>query len=664
MGSANAEKISTAARKLGKKLLDAKTAERPKASLPAAVAAVVADAMPMHLSRKLIKPSPTNPRKTFPVAELTSLADSIRQVGIQQRLVVRARGRFKDKADVHLGVDHYEIVCGERRYRAAGIVGLDRIPVDIADLTDDQVRIIQVVENDQRADLVPSEQAIAYADLAERMTAEQIVEQTGKPLSFVRGVLKLANLRAVPEFLKALDEGRVPRLVAELVARVPGKPNMERLAAAVLSGCRYLSAKEPNPKPKKDDDPLTFRETRELIATSFQIELKTAPFSRSSLHVIPGNYTVTSCDACPKRAGNAAKEDAAYAEIRADVCLDPICYREKLAAHNAAVVDKAHADGRKLISKREAEKLFTSWGDHDLNYNAPYVDLDRSCHLDPKGRTYRSLLNGYVTPAKIAIAVDFAGNPHELVDRDEAGKILRMHHKLGVNTRSTSKLDEKYRKEQRERDAKARIGRAAAARANGLVSECIEHRLSKTLSLGGQAEHLLAQVAIGLIDIAWTDACRLVAKRRGLTNPDHKDAIKTLVPTLVTPGQLLGLIAELVAARRSLDWGNGGIERQDAEEKQFWTAFGVDRSTLMKLATAGKLQPPAASVTASAEAEPFEEVAVAKPAAPSTMRKPKGESKKSAEEQLQDMGLLPKPGDPDYVASPFSNPAERKAVGA
>lgn len=312
-------------------------------------------ALPGVLPLADLRPSPTNPRKTFPEAGLRALADSIAAVGVRQRLLVRPRAqeghpapRFDDATRQWVGIDHFEVVAGERRRRAALMAGLERVPVDVCDLSDEEVLVIQLVENDQREDVLPSEQSAAYRRLADAgRTAEQISADTGKPVGFVRGLLRLGRLPAWA--LSAVDAGTLPRATAELVARVPGDGARKRAAACTLRGIAHppsadvddavaaLDALIPDRNP---EPPLSYRDAKDLIANHFQVQLKGTPFSRTALDLVP---SAGSCEACPKRAGNDAEATAEGA--RADVCLDPECYRAKVAAHRTAEVAKAAEKG-------------------------------------------------------------------------------------------------------------------------------------------------------------------------------------------------------------------------------------------------------------------------------------------------------------------------------
>ena len=131
-----------------------------------------------------IAPNPRQPRKAFDAAELASLAESIRQQGILQPVVVRRRG------------DGYELIIGERRWRAAQQAAMDEIPAVILEATDRAVVEMALVENVQRADLNPMELAEAFRVLVETegMTQEEIGRRVGLDRSSVANHLRLLEL--------------------------------------------------------------------------------------------------------------------------------------------------------------------------------------------------------------------------------------------------------------------------------------------------------------------------------------------------------------------------------------------------------------------------------------------------------------------------------------
>jgi ParB family chromosome partitioning protein len=143
-----------------------------------------AEGGPLYISIGKIAPNPNQPRKIFRDEDLASLAASIREQGILQPLVVRARG------------DGYELIIGERRWRASQLAGLDEAPAVVLDATDRAVVEMALVENVQRADLNPMELAQAFKVLIddEGMTQEEVGQRVGLERSTVANHLRLLEL--------------------------------------------------------------------------------------------------------------------------------------------------------------------------------------------------------------------------------------------------------------------------------------------------------------------------------------------------------------------------------------------------------------------------------------------------------------------------------------
>ena len=150
-----------------------------------------ADTLPlksdMNVPIEKIFPNPDQPRRSFTEENLNDLANSIRAKGIIQPLIVRERPEREDE---------FEIVAGERRWRAAQIAQLHMLPVVLRRFSDTEVLEVAIIENIQRADLNPVEEAQGYKNLMERFgrTQEQMSEALGKSRSHIANLLRLLNL--------------------------------------------------------------------------------------------------------------------------------------------------------------------------------------------------------------------------------------------------------------------------------------------------------------------------------------------------------------------------------------------------------------------------------------------------------------------------------------
>ena len=166
-----------------------------------------------------IEPNPLQPRKTFAEEELDALAESIRIHGIIQPLTVRL-----------LPNGYYQIIAGERRWRAARLAGLSQVPVVVIEADDRKAMELALIENLQRADLNPIEEAEGYQQLIGQygMTQEQAAERVGKSRPTVANALRLLSLG--PEILKLVEAGTISagHARALLVLKTDG----ERMAVA------------------------------------------------------------------------------------------------------------------------------------------------------------------------------------------------------------------------------------------------------------------------------------------------------------------------------------------------------------------------------------------------------------------------------------------------
>jgi ParB family chromosome partitioning protein len=170
-----------------------------------------------------LRPNARNPRRTFSNAELDELVASLRERGIIQPIIARS---VRGSAEI------YEIIAGERRWRAAQRAGLHEVPVVIIEATDAEALQIAIVENVQRADLNPLEEADGYRALMDEFgnSQEDIAKFIGKSRSHVANTLRLIKL---PEAVKAyIHAGKISAGHARMLI---GQPNAEQLAEEIVT---------------------------------------------------------------------------------------------------------------------------------------------------------------------------------------------------------------------------------------------------------------------------------------------------------------------------------------------------------------------------------------------------------------------------------------------
>lgn len=210
-------------------------------------------------------PNPQQPRRDFLATELNALADSIRQKGVLQPLIVRP-GHEEGM---------YEIVAGERRWRAAQMAQLHEVPVLIRNFDDVEVLEVSIIENIQRSDLNAIEEAAAYRQLMDRFghTQEKMAEALSKSRSHIANQLRLLNLpdevqrdvregRLTPGHARALITSADPSILArQVIAKGLSVRETERLARSIGGGKARRGQAGP---PQKDADTLAIE--RDLAA--------------------------------------------------------------------------------------------------------------------------------------------------------------------------------------------------------------------------------------------------------------------------------------------------------------------------------------------------------------------------------------------------------------
>lgn len=179
-----------------------------------------------------IKPNPDQPRMQFDETELAELSESIEKHGVLQPLLVRSKG------------SSYEIIAGERRYQASKLAGLKEVPVIIKDVSDDEMLALALIENLQRSDLNPLEEAKGYKRLIESsgMTQEALAKAVSKSRSAITNSLRLLDL---PEKVQdLLFEGKLTAGHARAILAVPFEDARIKLAEKVVQDGLSVRATE------------------------------------------------------------------------------------------------------------------------------------------------------------------------------------------------------------------------------------------------------------------------------------------------------------------------------------------------------------------------------------------------------------------------------------
>ena len=170
-----------------------------------------------------VQACPFQPRKDFSAAALQELADSIREQGIIQPLIVRRRA------------DHFELIAGERRWRAAQLAGLTDVPVIVREADDRTVLELALIENLQRENLNPIEEALGFAQLIDQfqLKQEEAATKVGKSRAVVANALRLLKLD--PELQTHIREGRLSVGHAKVILSLPDPSAQRAIAEQILA---------------------------------------------------------------------------------------------------------------------------------------------------------------------------------------------------------------------------------------------------------------------------------------------------------------------------------------------------------------------------------------------------------------------------------------------
>jgi len=187
---------------------------------------------PTEVETESIVPGSMQPRTHFDEASLQGLAESIRSHGIVQPLLVRRRG------------DRYELIAGERRWRAARLAGLAKVPVVVKEVPDDNLLEIALIENIQREDLNPIEEAQAYKKLIETvgLTQEALAGRVGRDRSYITNYLRL--LRLPDDLQQLLIEGRLSTGHARTLLALSHVDQQRRMARKIIDDGLSVRATE------------------------------------------------------------------------------------------------------------------------------------------------------------------------------------------------------------------------------------------------------------------------------------------------------------------------------------------------------------------------------------------------------------------------------------
>lgn len=335
----------------------------------------------INMPLTLLRASPTNPRKRFTQAKIDELADSIKKHGgVFQPILVRPNPDAREGD----GQPPFEIVCGERRFRASKQAELTTVLALRRTLTDFEALEIQLLENIERDDLHPLEEAEGLRKLLREpkglqgyATAEELAQRIGKSRRWVFKRLALLNL--CDDAKAAFLDEKISASVAGLIARMPNAEQQAEATKKIVEGF--------------GGEPYTHRAAEAYLQQHFMLDLARAPFDVVAIFQVAGP-----CGSCQKRSG---ANPELFDDVKSgDLCQDSECFQAKAAEAREAKLAAARDAGHTVVAGNAALQLLPVAG----SLPAGYHWLDEPCPaLTASTKPLRELFGAKV---RDAITVD------------------------------------------------------------------------------------------------------------------------------------------------------------------------------------------------------------------------------------------------------------------
>lgn len=462
--------------------------------------------------------SPTNPRRHFEAGPLNELSLNIEEHGVLMPLMVRYVQRADDSRA-------YEVVAGERRYRALGLAlqrlaeagqeeryqQLYKVPVIVRELTNGQVLALQLIENLQRKDLTPLEEAEGYQRLLdlpgdEAHTPKMIAQKIGID---VQTVLNKLNMLRAPKFMReALELGQCSERHLVIVASIPREDAREKAARKILAGDRF-------------NKPLPVHDSVVMVNDEFRRSLKGVLFSLDDGELLP---EAGPCAVCPHFAKHAATMDSELAkelgngrgQLEPLTCLLPTCFKAK----QEALLKRKQAEAKEsaveltVLKPDEAKRIFNSTrtAEASLAYRSGMVKLDEKLGSEIYGHyntekmaTWREATEDLLPLGAVIVAKMEDGSLVEIVEEKVAKAAAKQHKKYGKLFTKDAKPELNAEQQRaKEREAFERRQRDAAKM---IILDLIDE---KAATVGMDDESMLVVLNVALMN-AGSDGCKLLA---------------------------------------------------------------------------------------------------------------------------------------------------------
>ena len=464
-----------------------------------------------NLPLTVLIPSKTNPRRIIEDDSLRELAESISVHGVLEPLIVRP-----------VTERDFEVVVGGRRFAASKKAGKDDAPCSIRNLTDAQVLEIQLVENLQRRDVHPMEEAHGFHALLKleepKYTIEQIGAKVGKAPAYVASRARLTEL--IPAVVEAFYAEEIGVGHALLLAKL--QPAQQE---AALASCFREDWGGGAGKAKRIVLPI--RHLQYWIEHNVLLLIKQAPFDKRNAQLLPA---AGSCVDCPKRTGH---NKLLFSDVsgNADACTDPVCYAAKLEAY----VQK------QIAAKPEIVQISTAYG--KTQDGSKYVEI----RADKPDTPAKAKQPEFKTCKFIAEAIVSEGIDKGEVRRVCAEANCPIHHPK----KPSAKADASFKAEQDKSRREHALANATGMRVLQNIVAAVPVRLMKKDFL------FVAEQMLPLLD---DKRLEMVARNRGIRAKEGESAAKLLMAFVrkAEEGVIGNLIVEAIILLSASKQSDGG----------------------------------------------------------------------------------------------------------
>jgi ParB/RepB/Spo0J family partition protein len=531
-----------------------------------------------------IRPAPDN-RKRMDPAKLKQMAESIKEKKVMQPILVRPIPHKKgDKI-------RFEIVYGERRWRGSEIAGEPTIPSMVRELSDAEAAEMRAIENLQREDVHPLEEAEGYNTLIKQhhYTIEQLASKVGMSKAYIHTTVKLLDL--VPEARKAFFDEKLTKTTALMLARIPVKTLQAKAVKEITDENRHQG-------------PMSARAAQEHIHDDYMLQLKAAPFKTNDATLCP---SAGACSECPKRTGN---QPELFADVESvDVCTDPVCFGKKRDAHKKRLITLAKDKGQKIISGPDAKKIMPYF--HMSSLQGGFAPLDSKCHDDTKKRTYRQILGKSANATLLE-------NPHgdDLIEIVRLSDVEQLLKEKGIqkprSVSSSVSAEEKKRQEKVkiEKEFRRRLFTAVREKPVGLSVEMLRVIATSLYSNIDQAARPLIM--------------ELYAFDKAVNEWPDRDKKLRLAIESIDPKALVQFVVDL-ALVGDISVNQYGVERKPEQLLAAAARAGIDAEQIkatVKAEAKAKLDTKKKPAAKKVAAVPVPKKAAAKKAAPAKSAEP------------------------------------------